>query len=69
MRLLKKEDWIDEAELPRKAVELLGIGSGGDHKRTNESLANDNDRGKSFKQIAKLIRSIHKKGDWDLENI
>lgn len=69
MRLLKKADWIDETQLPWGVVELLGIGSSGDHKRSNESLANDNDRGKSFKQIAKLIRSIHKKGDWDLENV
>lgn len=69
MRLIKKDDWINDAELPEKAIALLSIGSSGEHKRENQSLANDNDNGKSFKQIAKLIRSIHKNGDWDLENV
>lgn len=69
MRLLKKDEWIDEAELPERAIKLLGIGPSGDHNLLNESLANDNDRGKTFKQIAKQIRSIHKKKNWDLENV
>lgn len=69
LRLLKKADWIDEAELPSAAIALLGIGPCGDHRRTNESLANDNDRGRTFKQIAKRIRSIHNRNEWDLENV
>lgn len=67
MRLIKKDEWIDKAELPERAIELLNIGPSGDHKLASECLANDNDRGKTFKQIAKQIRSIHKKKNWDLE--
>lgn len=69
MRLLKKADWIDEDELPTTAVDLLQIGPSGDHKLKNKSLVNDNDRGRSFKKIAKLIRSIHNHNNWDKDDL
>lgn len=65
MRLLMRSDWIGDAELPRKAIEILGIEANGDHKRGYGSLANDNDGMMTFKQIARRIRSVHKRNDWD----
>lgn len=54
--------WIDLSALPQKAQDLLGISTVGHYRRT--SLATLNDRGKSFKQIAKLIRRLTQEGQF-----
>lgn len=70
MRLLPRREWITDTRLPEKACTLLGINDLGHHRRTilvggkrvsdETSLANINDSGVPFKQIAALIRRIAK---------
>ncbi len=63
-RLLPRKEWKTEAELPQKAIDLLGIACDGAYTGLN-SLTGDNDSGKKFKTIAKTIRSINKRNAWD----
>lgn len=67
-RLVPYTHWKGEAELPEKAIQLLKIDALGEFSDGNDddygSLAGLNDDGKTFKEIAKKIRSIEKKKEW-----
>lgn len=60
--LLPKTTWKDDAFLPPQAVALLGISPEGAYKDPKSGketdLAQDNDNGKTFTEIAKIIRRL-----------
>jgi hypothetical protein len=64
LRLLSRKEWQNANSLPDKAIALLNItdlGTFNSTKRQVVTLSEFNDRGKSFNQIAKSIRSAFKR--------
>lgn len=65
MNLIPKKKWYQLGFMPNKAARILGIADSGSYNGGTNALYIDNDQGKKFKTIAKMIRKLYKQGKFD----